>query len=250
MTSRLSVASESVMKVPGIVAVALVDSDGCVIENVSCGEVDFEASAAFASQMLRQWALLGTALDMGTVQSVLIEREGGPATITPVGRDAALLVLGNRLCRPGHLRREVRRAREAMDAVEHAGSPPEVSAPPPPAEHRSNVERTTEEVLPAPAPRLTTGEVVLIGAHTFRVVTRLIAQLLQVKEVQSSYLRAYSPSGTIIDVVLEDGATLATISHSGLEEFTIDRTEDRGARLVLRAGRALATSPTPIGSRG
>ena len=249
MTSRLSVASESVMKVPGIVAVALVDSDGCVIENVSCGEVDFAASAASASQILRQWALLGTDLDMGTVQSVLIERESGPATITPVGRNAALLVLGNRLCRPGHLRREVRRAREAMDEVERAGPSPEAS-PPPPADLLSNLVRTTEEVSPAPAPRLTTGEVVLIGAHTFRLVTKLIAQLLQMKGVQSSYLRAYSPAGTIIDVVLEDGATLATISRSGLEEFAIERTEDRGARLVLRAETALATSPTPIGSRG
>ncbi len=92
MTPRLGVVLESTMKAPGVVASLLVDSHGSVIETISNGERDLAACGAVASQMLSLWASIGTDLGMGTVDSVLIEWEGGPATITPMGQDAALLV--------------------------------------------------------------------------------------------------------------------------------------------------------------
>ena len=132
-----------------------------------------------------------------------------------------------------------------MDEGTPVGPPAEVT--PPPTDHLDDdLVRAIEKVAPARSP--ITGEVVLIGAHTFRLVTRLIAQLLQTKGVQSSRLRAYSPSSTIIDVVLEDGATLAAIDHGDLDELALERTEEGGTRLIFRAGTALGTSP--IGSRG
>jgi hypothetical protein len=137
-----------------------------------------------------------------------------------------------------------------MGDVDRMVSASDVSAPSQLPEHLDDLVVTIEEAPPAPPPRLTTGEVVLVGAHTFRLVTKLIGQLLQLKGVQSSRLRAYSPSSTIVDVVLEDGATLGAIDSSRLEEFSIERTEAGGTRLVLRPCRSLVIPPTPIGSPG
>jgi len=240
MTSRLSVVLESAMKTLGVMASVLVDPDGSVIETASNVEGDLAVSGALAWQMRRMWTSVGTDLGMGAVDSMLLEWEGGSATITPMGQNATLLMFGSRACRPGRLRREARRGRERMDE----GTP---VTPPPPTDHlNDDLVRAIEEV--APARRPITGEVVLIGAHTFRLVTRLIAQLLQTRGVQSSRLRAYSPSSTIIDVVLEDGATLAAVDHGDLDELALERTEEGGTRLIFRAGTALGTSP--IGNRG
>ncbi len=240
MTSRLGVVLESAIKSPGIVASVLVDSNGSVIETVSNLEGDLAVSGALACQMLKLWTSVGTDLGMGAVDSLLLELEGGSATIAPMGQDATLLMFGNRTCRPGRLRLEARRGRERMDE----GIP--VTSPPPTDHLDGDLVRAIDEVGQARNP--VTGEVVLIGAHTFRLVTRLIAQLLQTKGVQSSRLRAYSPSSTIIDVVLEDGATLAAIDHGDLDELALERTEEGGTRLIFRAGTALGTSA--IGSRG
>lgn len=249
MTSRLSVVLESAMKAPGVVASVLVDLDGRVIEAASNMEGDLAVSSALASQMLRMWASVGTDLGMGAVDSVLLEWGGGSATIAPMGQDATLLIFGNRSCRPGRLRREAMRGRGAMGEAAPVGPPTEVSTPPAPTDHfDGDLVPTIEEVSPASLRSLTTGEVVLIGAHTFRLVTRLIAQLLQTKGVRSSCLRAYSPSSTVIDVVLEDGATLAAIDPGDLNELTFERSEEGGTRLILRAGTALGISSTPIGS--
>lgn len=240
MTSRLGVVLESALKAPGVVASVLVDSDGCVIETVSNVDGDLAVSGALARQMLGLWASVGADLGLGAVDSMLIEWEGGSATIAPMGQNGTLLMFGNRACRPGRLRREARRGRERMNE----GTP--VTPPPPTDQLDGDLVRAIDEV--GQAPNSITGEVVLIGAHTFRLVTRLIAQLLQTKGVQSSRLRAYSPSSTIIDVVLEDGATLAAIDHGDLDELALERTEEGGTRLIFRAGTALGTFP--IGSRG
>lgn len=246
MASRLGVVLESAMKAPGVVASVLVDFDGSVIEAASTVEADLAVSGALARQMLRVWTSVGTDLGIGAVDSMLLEWKDGSATITPMGQNATLLMFGNRACRPGRLRREARRGRGTMDEGTPVGPPVEVT-PPPPTDHLDDdLVRAIEEVAPTRSP--ITGEVILIGAHTFRLVTRLIAQLLQTKGVQSSRLRAYSPSSTIIDVVLEDGATLAAIDHRDLDELALERTEEGGTRLIFRAGTAVGTSP--IGSRG
>jgi hypothetical protein len=97
---------------------------------------------------------------------------------------------------------------------------------------------------------LTAGEVVLVGAHTFRLVTRLVARLLQADGVRSSRLRAYSPASTIIDVVLEEGATLGAIGRNGFGELPIEPAAEGHTRLVLRAAKTSLRVPTPIGSPG
>lgn len=250
MTSRLGVVLESAMKLPGVVAAALADSEGCVVESASWLEDDLAASGTAASQMLKRWASVGTDLGIGTLQSMLIERVGGPATITPLGQDAVLLVVGNRSCRPGRLRHQAMRARAVMHEVGRMVSEPNISAPLQISDRPRQSHGDDRGGPPPQPPRLTTGEIVLVGAHTFRLVTKLIAQLLQLKGVRTSRLRAYSPSTTVIDVLMEDGATLGTIDGTRLEEFSIERAEEGGTRLILRPARALGISPARIGSPG
>ena len=250
MTSYLGVALEVAMKSPGAVAGVLIDSGGFVIEKTSWMDGDLGSSGAVASQMLRQWAAIGTDLDIGPVQSILIERPGGLVTITPMTPDVALVVVGDHTSRPGRLRWQARRARTAMREGDRTLSEPEVIASPQPPEPVDELAAAIDEPAPAAPSRPAEGEIVLVGAHTFRLVTKLIERLVQLKWVRSSRLRAYSPSSTIVDVVLENGATLETIDRSRLEEFSIERAEQGGRRLVLRAGKSLAVPPTPIGTPG
>lgn len=244
MLARLGVVIESAMKVPGVVAAVLVNPDGHVIECASQAEGDLASAGASANQMFRQWAWAGSELGLGRVRSVLLERAGGPVTIAPLGRCGALVVIGDRTCRPGHLRFETRHARERVGEATRGAREPAFDAD---FDERG---RKTDGVAPAPS-HLTAGEVVLVGAHTFRLVVKLLARLLQTKGVRSSRLRAYSPSSTIIDVMLEDGATLTAVGGSCLDdELSIERSAAGGAQLVLRAAKASLRSPAPIGSPG
>jgi predicted regulator of Ras-like GTPase activity (Roadblock/LC7/MglB family) len=247
MTSRVGAVLESAMHSPGIAAAVLVDSDGYVTEAASLIEGDLALQGAVASGMLRQWASLGTDLGLGELRSMLIEGAGGPTTITPAGSDAVVLLIGNRVCHPGRVLLEARRACRAMGDTGFPVSNPE-SGVLSPLDHFDQPAGKMEEDPHAPAAKLTSGEVILTGTHTFRLVTKLLAQLLRVKGVRSSSLRAYSPSSTIIDVVLENDATLAIIEPGCLEEFLIEGAEEGGTRLVLRPRTARASFPDPIGS--
>jgi predicted regulator of Ras-like GTPase activity (Roadblock/LC7/MglB family) len=249
MTSRLGVLLESAIQSPGVVAAVLARSDGCVIENASRVENDQARSGAVAGNMLRRWTVTGLDLGMGVLHSLLIEETSGPAMIAPVGSDAILLVVGNQTCRPGHLRLAAKHATGALGELARTGLEADANVVPQPAEHLDPPPPAIDEdssAIPPASPTVTTGEVVLIGAHTFQLVTKLVTHLLKMRGVRSSRLRAYSPSSTIIDVVLEDGASLAAIDSQSLEEFSVERTEGQGTRLVLRADSAFAISHGPI----
>jgi predicted regulator of Ras-like GTPase activity (Roadblock/LC7/MglB family) len=248
MTSRIGAVLGSALHSPGVIAAVLIDSDGCVIETASLAENDLAPLGVAAGEIVRQWSLVGTDLEMGTLRSLMIERADGLTLVTPVGPDSTLLIVGDQPVRPGLARLDAKRIREAI-LTEPAVAEPERIAPPP-IDHFDDLVRTAEGDVSSPPASLTAGEVVVIGAHTFRLVTKLIAQLLQIRGVRSSRLRAYSPSGTIIDVVLEDGATLATVDRGSLDEFSIEQTEQEGTRLILQARKAFAFSPDAIGRPG
>ena len=236
MASRLNIARE-------IVAMVLMDSDGTVIESNACNGSDPQAYSTWASGVLRRWEGVGADMGLGPVRAVLIERGWGPAMITPVGPSTILLVVGNQSCRPGHLRFEAARTREAVAEAEgDAAREIVATAPPEPVNHLDDIVRTIEEVSPIPTLPPASGEVVLTGAHTFRSVTKLLARLLQLKGVRSSRLRAHSPSSTVIDVVLEEGATLTAIDPGCLNECSVEVAEESAKRLVLRAGKSLVTT--------
>jgi predicted regulator of Ras-like GTPase activity (Roadblock/LC7/MglB family) len=241
VTARLDAVIESTLQAPGVVAAVLADSSGFAIEGASWTEGDLATAARSAIEMLKLWASVGTELGIGDVRALLIERGGGPVAVCPAPQGGALVVVGNQSCRPGRLRRDAGLARDAL--VEVARTPAE------PLRQLNEPAGEADEAGP-PSGRFRAGEIVLVGAHTFRLVTKLVARLLQTKGVRSSRLRAYSPASTIIDVSLEEGATLAAIGQSCFSDFpikTVAWAEGRN-RLVLNAAEAPLRTPTPIGS--
>ena len=238
MTARLGALIDSTLQAPGITAAVLADSAGHAIEGASRTDGDLAAAARSATDMLTQWASVGTEMRMGGVRSLLIERGGGSVMISPAPLGATFVVIGNQSCQPGRLRRE---ARQRVGEVERLGAAL--------VEHRTGPADSTNAAT-SPSARLARGEVVLIGAHTFRLVTNLVARLLQAKGVRSSRLRAYSPASTIIDVVLEEDVTLAGIGGSCFGDFPIEPVAQARNRLVLKVARAPVRPATLIGSPG
>lgn len=241
MTARLGTAIESLLQIRGIVAAVFVDSAGHAIEGASCADDDLAAAARSAREILQRWAAVGMELGIGGVRSVLIEQTGGPVTIAAGARGAALVVVGDRSCRPGRVRREAGRARAAAMSAWAEDTPAAID----PVEERTGAAAAT-----ASGGRLTAGEIVLVGAHPFRLVTRLVARLLQAKGVRSSRLRAYSPDSTVIDVELEEGGTLDAIAGDGFGDLPVEPAAESGTRLVLKPARRSLGMPSPIGSAG
>lgn len=241
MTARLGAVIESTLRAPGVVTAVIVDAAGHAIDGASRADGDLAAAARSGSDILKQWVSVGSELRLGDVRSMLFERPGGPVAISPAPRGSTVVITGDATCRPGRLRREARLATEAV--AEIAGRA--ANGADHPAGHPDTVDEGRRS-----SGRLTPGEVVLVGAHTFRLVTRVVARLLQTQGVRSSRLRAYSPGSTIIDVLLEEGATLAAIGRACFGDVPIERGGEGRSRLVLRAAKALLGTPTAIGSPG
>ncbi len=241
MTARLGAVIESLLSAPGVVAAVLADATGHAIEGASCTEGDLATAARSASEVLKQWASAGAELGFGDVRGLLLERSGGSVAVLPAPHGGALMVVGDQTCRPGRLRHDAGLAREAVVEVVRTASAPDGRF----GDAAHEIGETGQ-----PSGRLTAGEIVLVGAHTFRFVTKLVARLLQTRGVRSSRLRAYSPASTVIDVALEEGTTLAALSRDCLGDFAIERAAEGHNRLVLRTAKSPAHAATPIGSPG
>lgn len=238
--THLGAVIQSTLQAPGIVAVVLADAAGLAIEGASCADGDLAGTARSASDMLTQWASVGTELGIGDVRAVLIERSGGPVAVWPIPQGGAVVVVGNQSCPPGRARRDAGLARDAVVQI--------VRTPAAAEKDVGELARAADQTG-RPSDRLTAAEIVLVGAHTFRLVTRLMARLLKTKGVQSSRLRAYSPASTIIDVSLDEGATLTAIGRNCVGDFPIKLAAEADNRLVLKPAEAPPHLATPIGSR-
>jgi uncharacterized protein len=104
-------------KKPGVIAAAVVSRDGFVIEGLTSEEeLDLDALGALTSSALIGWESIGADMSAGGPQMLLVEFESGPIAVSPVGGDAVLVVMGNRLCNLGRMRIEASRVREAVTA--------------------------------------------------------------------------------------------------------------------------------------
>jgi predicted regulator of Ras-like GTPase activity (Roadblock/LC7/MglB family) len=258
VTSRLAAVLHSLLNTAGVIAAVHLDRRGRAIPAPAWRTIDLSAAGDRARGLLEQWNAVGRDLHAGGVVSMLLDATSGPVMITPLPDDATLLVMGDQECPPGRVRVETRRASAAIAAV---GG--EVQVPSPGAGAERVEDRAATAAEPAPRedagaaalpearddpaaagnarPSARTGEVVLLGAHTFRLVRRLVAQLLETKGVRTASLRAYSPVSTVVDVVLEEEATLAAIGPADLQEFAVERTEEHRSRLVLRPAKGRRT---------
>jgi hypothetical protein len=262
VTSRLAAILHAALNTAGIVAAVHLDRLGHVIHAPAWRTADLSAAGDRARGLLEQWQTVGRDLHAGGVVSMLLDRTSGPVVIAPLPGDATLLVMGDQDCRPGRVRAETVRVTAALAAVsaeeqaepreapagDRAGMPADAAGDPEAEEAALPPAEPTAEVALADAHReavsserggraARTGEVVLLGAHTFRLVRKLVAQLLETKGVRTASLRAYSPVSTVVDVVLEEETTLAAIGPQDLQEFAVERTEANRSRLVLRPAK-------------
>jgi predicted regulator of Ras-like GTPase activity (Roadblock/LC7/MglB family) len=271
MAGRSSDVLASATCVSGILRAGLADAKGRLIVQAPDGERDLDAAAKGIPIMLAMCRAAGRDLGCGAVRMITVEGLTAHVAIAPAEDASALLLVADARCRLGRLRMEAERARAGMmtpplptpdTAVSAAGDTParvqrEAAVPQEPATapagkaaptRPSEADGTTGTVganVPVSRPAGTSGEVVVLGTHTFRLVRKLAEQLLKIDGVRSSRLRAYSPCSTVIDVGLDDGATLAGIDTRPLNDVAVERTEDGGTRLVLRVERTTAGPGSP-----
>ncbi len=77
--------------------VAVVSGDGLVIEEALGPGTDPDGVAALATTVARHGGELGTAAGLGSLATAVLEYEGAPAVIGPLGGGASLVVVA----RPG-----------------------------------------------------------------------------------------------------------------------------------------------------
>jgi len=78
---------------PEVAGVALVSTEGLLIDQALPATLDSDALAALATTVLRQLHELGTAAGRGPAASAVIEFQGGPAIIGAMESGSALVVL-------------------------------------------------------------------------------------------------------------------------------------------------------------
>ncbi len=99
---------------PEVTGVALVSTEGLLIDHSLPGRLDGDALAALALTVLRQLHELGNAVGRGRASSAIIEFQGGPAIIGAMESGTALVVLAREDADLGDLLYLIRRYRPAV----------------------------------------------------------------------------------------------------------------------------------------
>ena len=99
---------------PEVTGVALVSTEGLLIDHTLPAELDGEALAALAVTVLRQIHELGSAAGRGPAASAVIEFRGGPAIVGAMEGGSSLVVLARPEADLGDLLYLIRRYRPAV----------------------------------------------------------------------------------------------------------------------------------------
>jgi uncharacterized protein len=99
---------------PEVTGVALISTEGLLIDDALPASLDGDALAALATTVLRQFHELGSAAGRGPAASAVIEFQGGPAIIGAMEGGSALVVLARPEADLGDLLYLIRRYRPAV----------------------------------------------------------------------------------------------------------------------------------------
>ena len=99
---------------PEVTGVALVSTEGLLIDHTLPATLDGDALAALAITVLRQMHELGSAAGRGSAASAVIEFEGGPAIVGSMEAGSSLVVLAKADADLGDLLYLIRRYRPAV----------------------------------------------------------------------------------------------------------------------------------------
>ncbi|GBD30981.1 hypothetical protein HRbin32_02097 [bacterium HR32] len=98
----------------GVSAALVVGRDGFVIEGVATEDVDLEALGAVTASSLSASDALSTELGRGRLFGLMLEYEGGPMVVSPVGAEAMLVIVGNGTANLGRIRLELKKRQQAV----------------------------------------------------------------------------------------------------------------------------------------
>ncbi len=98
----------------GVSAALVVGRDGFVIEGVTTEDVDLEALGAVTASSLAASDALAAELGRGRLFGLMLEYEGGPLVLSPVGPEAILVIMGNGSANLGRIRLELKKRHEAI----------------------------------------------------------------------------------------------------------------------------------------
>jgi predicted regulator of Ras-like GTPase activity (Roadblock/LC7/MglB family) len=99
---------------PEVTGVALVSTEGLLIDHSLPARLDGDALAALALTVLRQLHEVGTAAGRGAASSAIVEFEGGPVIIGAMESGSALVVMARSEADLGDLLYLIRRSRPAV----------------------------------------------------------------------------------------------------------------------------------------
>ncbi|MDR5684088.1 MAG: roadblock/LC7 domain-containing protein [Armatimonadota bacterium] len=101
-------------QIDGVTAALVVGRDGFVIEGVASDDIDLEALGAVTASSMGASEALSTDLNRGGLFGLMLEYENGPIVVSPVGREAMLVIVGNGAANLGRIRLEVKKRQQAI----------------------------------------------------------------------------------------------------------------------------------------
>ncbi len=119
MSENLSETLQNLRDAGGLDLVAVVGSDGLLIDSAQASDVDAESFSAVAASGLLMMDAMGRELNQGTAKQAILEYDHSVAILTPLAEELVLIALARGDSNLGRVRLVLRRA---MDDVAEAVS--------------------------------------------------------------------------------------------------------------------------------
>jgi predicted regulator of Ras-like GTPase activity (Roadblock/LC7/MglB family) len=95
--------------IPGVNTACLVGRDGFLLDSIAISGIDTEMIGAIASSGFGASEAMGTQLGKGQLSMSMIEYDGGPVMLSPVGEDAFLVVVAEKDANLGMIRLKIKK---------------------------------------------------------------------------------------------------------------------------------------------
>jgi len=103
--------------IPGVSTICLVGRDGFLLNSVARGGVDPEMIGAIASSGFGTSESMGNQLEKGKLSMTMIEYENGPVMLSPVGKEAFLVVVADKDSNLGMIRLKLKKHTPEIQAA-------------------------------------------------------------------------------------------------------------------------------------
>lgn len=108
---------EEFLHIEGVSAAVVVGRDGFVIESAVSGRVDLDALGAMASTGLGISETMGTTLNRGELNQMLVEHDQGPILVAPLSDEELIAVIAEKSANIGRVRYELKKNKPRLVAA-------------------------------------------------------------------------------------------------------------------------------------